>query len=57
MKKIDNSEEAFIKMCKTAIILIIIITIIGISAVVLNLIVKGNADWYVPVKVVGGEKQ
>lgn len=56
MKKIDNGEEAFIKMCKTAIILIIIITIIGISAVVLNLIVKGNADWYVPVKVVGGEK-
>lgn len=54
MNKIDNGEKAFNLMCKTGIILIITFIIIGIVAVVFNYLVKGNADWYVPVKVVDG---
>ena len=57
MSKIDNGEKAFTLMCKTGIILIITFIIIGIVAVVFNYLAKGNADWYVPVKVVkGGEE-
>ena len=54
MNKKDNGEEAFISMCKIGIILIVAIVIIGIVAVVLNFVVKGNAEWYVPVKVISG---
>lgn len=57
MKKIDNGEKAFSLMCKTGIILIITIIIIGVVAVAFNYLAKGNADWYVPVKVVSGSKE
>ena len=57
MKKIENGEKAFNLMCKTGIILIVAFIIIGIVAIVFNYLAKGNADWYVPVKVVkGGEE-
>lgn len=57
MNKKDNGEEAFTLMCKTGIILIIAIIIIGIIAVILNFVVKGNAEWYIPVKAINGGEQ
>ena len=57
MNKKDNGEEAFTLMCKTGIILIITIIIIGIIAVILNFVVKGNAEWYIPVKVINGGEE
>ena len=57
MNKKDNGEEAFTLMGKTGIILIIAIIIIGIIAVILNFVVKGNAEWYIPVKVINGGEQ
>lgn len=57
MNNKENGEKAFELMSKTGIVLIVAITIIGIVAVVFNFLSKGNAEWYVPVKVVkGGEE-
>lgn len=57
MNKKDNGEKAFNQMCKTGVILIVTFIIIGIVAVVSNILVKGSAEWYVPVKVVGGDEE
>lgn len=54
MSNKENGEKAFELMSKTGIVLIVTITIIGIVAVVFNFLSKGNAEWYVPVKVVKG---
>lgn len=57
MSRMSNSEKDFDLMYKTGIILIVVIIIIGIVAVVFNYLVKGNAEWYVPVKVVDGGEE
>lgn len=51
MSKIENGESAFKQMCKTGIILIIIIILLGITAIVMNICVGKNPNWSIPVKV------
>lgn len=53
-KKKDNGEKDFDLMCKIAIISILGIVVLGVAAVITEIYIKGDADWYVPVKVVNG---
>lgn len=56
MSKKDNGERDFDQMCKIAIISILGIVVLGVAAVITEIVIKGDANWYVPVKVVNGGK-
>lgn len=52
----EKDRKDFNRMCKTAIAMIVIIILVGIIAIIANISVGKDPNWYVPVKVIGDEE-